>query len=703
MPLYKRTPFPLRSPPLGLMPNDSIFIIRFTNEIFMNYDAYLKRINLYRQRVWTCKITGKSGLTYEEALVSEQHASNEAQKFPEELVIPVLHMVQFSTLKQNDLVSTIYRSLQWCFAEGEETYGSFENSMCPCKILRVLEKADGKDGPQYEVGWLDKSKNVASISIVNAESLTRKKLPFTREMLKSFMRESTSKTSPWVVHDILAQKHGISREPPKEILEKIGKNTKMENGHGNSGAKKRPNIENGETEDLANKRKRKTEEKEPLVEQIQYPIDDLLVKLGDDDPVYTQRPVPATDFLVPMDCVGDLLMAWDFFSSFSHVLRLSQFSLDDFENAVVYKESDSDLIVEAHSSILRMLIKDESDYYTSIQEKKRDLKITSKNWTGYLCEFLQMETVSGFSGQLTKIRDGHHFMLDVKVKLNILSELVYWALMTEAIRGQLDEYIEQCQAIMLTKREEELEDLRKRKEQQQQQKEASLTKGSDTNSLEALDSRQNGDIKEVLQPGKSSWQEIVPLENGGNKQATLLSRRIMMKQKLNAQMHEAREKKRIQMEERKRLRDKGKQAREKKLKEKRQEHFNREIEKRIIRTSVLGKDRDYNRYWFFCRDGRLFVESANHNQWGFYSSKEELDGLLLSLNPKGDRERALKGQVEKHYNKICAGIQKRSKEIAQRNDMDTAVLRRSIRVHGPRKCGATLPFLNYGNKLKTDL
>ncbi|ERN05021.1 hypothetical protein AMTR_s00053p00039440 [Amborella trichopoda] len=209
------------------------------------------------------------------------------------------------------------------------------------------------------------------------------------------------------------------------------------------------------------------EEKEPLVEQIQYPIDDLLVKPGDDDPVFTQRPVPVMNFLVPMDCVGDLLMAWDFFSSFSHVLRLFQFSLDDFENAAVYKESDSDLIVEAHSAILHLLIKDESEYHTSIQEKKRDLKVT-------IFTFLFTLEYRG----PTRL-DGYHFMLDVMVKLNILSELVYWALMTEAIRGQLDEYIEQCQAIMLTKREEELEDLTKRKEGQQQQKVASLTKGSD--------------------------------------------------------------------------------------------------------------------------------------------------------------------------------------------------------------------------------
>lgn len=46
--------------------------------------------------MWTCKLTGKNYLTYEEALVSEKKAAEVVQKFPEELVAPVLHDVQFS-------------------------------------------------------------------------------------------------------------------------------------------------------------------------------------------------------------------------------------------------------------------------------------------------------------------------------------------------------------------------------------------------------------------------------------------------------------------------------------------------------------------------------------------------------------------------------------------------------------------------------
>ena len=104
------------------------------------------------------------------------------------------------------------------------------------------------------------------------------------------------------------------------------------------------------------------------------------------------------------------------------------------------------------------------------------------------------------------------------------------------------------------------------------------------------------------------------------------------------------------------------------------------MEKRFIRTNSLGKDRYYNRYWFFKRDGRIFIESSDSAQWGYYSTKEEvfmllalritlltvifvlllilaslawqLDTFVASLNRKGERERALKKQLEKYYTKI---------------------------------------------------
>lgn len=54
------------------------------------------------------------------------------------------------------------------------------------------------------------------------------------------------------------------------------------------------------------------------------------------------------------------------------------------------------------------------------------------------------------------------------------------------------------------------------------------------------------------------------------------------------------------------------------------DHIEKELEKLTIRTNSLGKDRNYNRYWYFRREGRLFVESSDSKSWGYYTTKEEV-------------------------------------------------------------------------------
>lgn len=104
-------------------------------------------------------------------------------------------------------------------------------------------------------------------------------------------------------------------------------------------------------------------------ESIKYPIDDLLVKPSPDDPVFSSRPSPSRDFNVPIYCVGDLLMVWDFFMSFGKLLRLSPYSLKDFENAISHKESNVVLLVESHVVLLLVLIKGDDEYSAAVLEK----------------------------------------------------------------------------------------------------------------------------------------------------------------------------------------------------------------------------------------------------------------------------------------------------------------------------------------------
>lgn len=112
-------------------------------------------------------------------------------------------------------------------------------------------------------------------------------------------------------------------------------------------------------------------------EPIKYPIDDLLVQPDVDDPVFTTRPSPSGDFTIPMDCLGELIMVWDFCSSFGRLLRLWPFTLEDFENAICHKDSSLVLLVESHSALLRLLIKDNGEYSSFVQKKNRKLKVNT--------------------------------------------------------------------------------------------------------------------------------------------------------------------------------------------------------------------------------------------------------------------------------------------------------------------------------------
>lgn len=118
-------------------------------------------------------------------------------------------------LSLKDLVNMITEKLRYHLLQGEELYGKRDDSVYLCQILKVLEEGDNKI--RYEVAWLDKDKKKIGTAVVNVEDLIRKKLPFTREVLKSFIRESTCRNVPWVLHDKLAQEHAISTDPPEEL------------------------------------------------------------------------------------------------------------------------------------------------------------------------------------------------------------------------------------------------------------------------------------------------------------------------------------------------------------------------------------------------------------------------------------------------------------------------------------------------------
>ncbi|KAK3142550.1 hypothetical protein QOZ80_4BG0348030 [Eleusine coracana subsp. coracana] len=560
MPLLKRSPFSFLEPPENLDPNEKVFQISFTREIFRGYQEYQERLNFYNQKVWTCKVSGKSNMTYTEALACEKRAAEKAQQLPEELIAPVLQTIQHSTLRLTDLVEKVYSNLLLEISEGLELYAKKDGSKTACKILKVISSGDNKS---YEVGWVGPDNVVVSTSVVNGDDLIRKKAPVSRNTLKMFIRGSTSKSSPWTLDANLAKKYGILSDLPEDIM----------NGEGLWKPGER--LENGATK-AARKRFKKDEKQAEL--PVKYPIDDLLINPEANDPALSKRPPLSTDFRVPIESVVDLLM------------------------------------------------------------------VTLVTWADYLCDFMEVMGNEEFSCKLSTVRRGHYGLLETGLKLKILRVLVDEAIATSAVRVEINEQIDQRQAFAAAKRE----DFRKNR------KEYMLNmRGVEENRTNQSDTTQND---------TGSYQ------HGGKEHKDLNS--FSTSKTGDGKMY---------------LR----------------KHLETEIQQQSVWPSPLGKDRLYNRYWFFEHEGRLFVESANSKEWGYYNTKEELDALLGSLNTKGIRERELKRQLSKSYDNISNALEKRMKDVEQKPSREEAVLRRSTRVHAqPKDDNPSMSFLKYINKWK---
>lgn len=145
-------------------------------------------------------------------------------------------------LSLKDLADAIAEKLQKRLFVGAELCGRKDNGVFLCKISKVLEEAPDKI--QYEVAWLDKNKKVTEKSLLNREDLIHKKLPFSRNVLKSFIRESTYRSAPWVLHDKLARNYGISTDPPGELEGKVF----FKDGQVVCNMKRRKNDEDGKSD-----------------------------------------------------------------------------------------------------------------------------------------------------------------------------------------------------------------------------------------------------------------------------------------------------------------------------------------------------------------------------------------------------------------------------------------------------------------------
>ncbi|KAM9708571.1 bromodomain adjacent to zinc finger domain protein 1A isoform 1-T3 [Menidia menidia] len=140
MPLLHRRAFIRHKPPADLRPEEEVFLCKITHEIFRTYDEFFERTILCNSLVWSCALTGRAGLTYLEAVESEQRARQNLQSFPQSLLVPLLHLAALShRARLSELCEDVFNFVKGRFFPGEIVDVSRRNgARHVCEILQVL-------------------------------------------------------------------------------------------------------------------------------------------------------------------------------------------------------------------------------------------------------------------------------------------------------------------------------------------------------------------------------------------------------------------------------------------------------------------------------------------------------------------------------------------------------------------------------------
>uniref|UniRef100_G3U6D3 Bromodomain adjacent to zinc finger domain 1A n=1 Tax=Loxodonta africana TaxID=9785 RepID=G3U6D3_LOXAF len=198
---------------------------------FRPYNDFFERTILCNSLVWSCAVTGRPGLTYQEALESEKKARQNLQSFPEPLIIPVLYLTSLTHRSRlHEICDDIFAYVKDRYFV-EETVEVIRNNgaRLQCRILEVLPPshqngfANGHDSnvdgetiiisdsddsetqnSSFQNGGKKKNaidpllfkykvqptkKELYESAIVKATQISRRKHLFSRDKLKLFLKQ----------------------------------------------------------------------------------------------------------------------------------------------------------------------------------------------------------------------------------------------------------------------------------------------------------------------------------------------------------------------------------------------------------------------------------------------------------------------------------------------------------------------------------
>ncbi|KAI0307853.1 ATP-utilizing chromatin assembly and remodelling N-terminal-domain-containing protein [Multifurca ochricompacta] len=534
---------------------------------------------------------------------------------------------------------------------------------------------------------------------------------------------------------------------------------------------------------------------------VRYPTEDLDVALSEKEkkagmkvrrPTPSRTPLPFND---PRGSFESFLMAWNFLVIYGQPLHLSTFTLDELEHAIRHSlvEPPCQLIAEIHASLIYNLRtvtfqrhsavmalmstsdKDDDKSGITIEELTTAMADIGNNWertplrhsegregweeslVGCLKDvsrdlvglpdsaasldptFHQHPTSRVSSPVPTKHQPSNpkqcYPTLPSEDKIAILAFMCNVAVSSKSIHT----HMEACEEELTSRRKEKIELNRARKALveareallgENKESESTANGGDDDTPMNEL-----SELSDVSTSENSSEQGI------SSKKATDLRRKAQSQ--AHAKQREAARAKAASMKqamaEHRRLDEEINKL------ERRLEGIEREFRQLLgsVRVKPMGKDRFYNRIWWFdgmgsasllgsggivqYGTGRLFIQGPSvfdqeildrreegdvHarrleeegeegmlgvGEWAVYADLEEVDEFTAWLNPKGNRELALRNTLARWWPHIVPGIRKRLADLNNIAKLPEA--RRSTRV---KQSGATdisrAPYMTWTNR-----
>ncbi|CAK5264756.1 unnamed protein product [Mycena citricolor] len=514
-----------------------------------------------------------------------------------------------------------------------------------------------------------------------------------------------------------------------------------------------------ENAEKAEKQKAAKEEAERLAAEkkkrkpIRYPTEDLDVRITDKEKkagVKVKRPVPNRIALPFNDSPGtfeSFLMAWNFLVVFGQALNLSPITLDEFEHGIQHTvaEAPCPMLGEIHASLVynlrtvpfirhsallsllghnRETGMDEIVFGISLDELTAAMAEVGNNWErvplrhsdnrsgwedalfGCLKDHATLTNFPTIRQVLTRLlfapdpsseacpslltptlqvvsspAERYH-SLPAADRIAILSFMANLATSSKAVHGHL----ELCEEQLTALRKEKIEVNRLKKQY-----------AEEMNVLRAEMKENGADVPEpeVVLPDSSDLSDVPGEEPAPKKMKPTKRDTARAKQ---ASLKQATADHRRLDEEINKL-------------ERRLEGIERDFRKLLstVRVRPLGKDRFFNRVWWFdgigsgslvnnggvsqYGAGRVFIQGPSEldlellknrtednveerrkeeegiegmlgpSDWAVFSDQEELDEFMAWLNSKGNREVALKGSLTKWWPHILSGVKRRMADI----------------------------------------